>query len=134
MTNVSPPDDSYYDGVSQRKCNILGCARVLYRLLEIHCDLSFGDASSFNASDKGSASECIGVIARESYGLLALQPATPSGGEYHKHVIKFAACAIFASHLFEKGMGGDVSITSLCFKCIEELRCLGEHLQDPRSP
>ena len=140
VTNVSPSDDSYYDGVSQRKCHILGCARFLYGLLDKHGDLSFGDSSSFDASGRGgnfekcSARECVGVMAREGHGLLALQSATPSAEEYRKRVNEFAACAVFASHLFEKGLGGDVSITSLCFKCIEELRCLGEHLQDPRNP
>ena len=140
MPSEPNSDDSYYGRVSEYKCHILECARFLYGLLEKHGYESFGDASSFDVSGKGgnfergSARECAGVMAREGRSLLALQPATPSTEKYHKHVIKYAACAIFASHLFEKGLGGDDSITSLCFKCIEELRCLGELPQDPRDP
>lgn len=139
MPSVQLSDDSYYNAASQHKSLILGCARFLYGLLGKHDGLSFGDASSFDASgrggnfERGSARECVGVMARECHGLLALQPATLAAKQYLEHVVKYAACAILASHLIEKGLAGDVSVTSLCFKCLEELRCLGEHLQDPRS-
>ena len=140
MPSEPNSDDSYYRRVSEYKCHILECARFLYGLLEKHGDQSFGDASSFDAYgqagnfESGSARECVDVMAREGRSLLAMQPATPSAEEYHKDVIHFAACAVFASHLFDKGLRGDVSITSLCFKCLEELRCLGELVQDTRRP
>ncbi len=140
MPRISLEDDSYYGKVSKHKCLIQECACLLYGLLEKHGDQSFGDASSFDVCGKGgnfergSARECAGVMAREGRSLLALQPATPSAEEYHKDVIHFAASAVFASHLFDKGLRGDVSITSLCSKCLEELSCLGELLQDPRDP
>jgi hypothetical protein len=140
MPSVQPSNDHYYDKVSKHKCLIQSSDRFLYGLLDNHGELTFGVACSFESGstggnfEQGSAEECVGVLARECHKLLALKPTTSSTKEYHKHVIEFAACAIFASHLFVKGLRGDVSITSLCFKCLEELRSLGKHLQDPRLP